>query len=94
MQGVLTAAQRNYVISHLEHQVCLNGISSYFLFAGADQDLSGITNNIVFRSSSASLQADNVIWIDEIPILFPVGQTSDLYYTDERQNLIFRHDIL
>lgn len=94
MQGVLTAAQRNYVISHLEHQVCLNGISSYFLFAGADQDLSGITNNIVFRSSSASLQADNVIWIDEIPILFPVGQTSDLYYTDERQNVIFRHDIL
>lgn len=52
------------------------------------------TNRIVFLLSKEDLRFEAIDEMEGLPILFPVSQQKELYFTDGNNNLIFCHDIL
>jgi hypothetical protein len=94
MQWILNTPQRQYVLFHLSQHIRLNGISKHFFFCENPDDVSRITDHIIFICSSAVLRRDSIKVIDGIPVLFPFQETMPFYYSDNRGNVIFTHDIL
>jgi hypothetical protein len=49
---------------------------------------------IKFRFAKNNTPTENIKWIDEIPILFPLSDNEIIYRFDNNDNLIFEQDIL
>lgn len=93
MQGKLTIAQRNYVLYHLSLLFDIpESIGQLFLFQSSVVE--GQAKSIVFIESGYPYKEDNVVRIEEIPILFPVFNGKAVYELDLHGNLIFNHDLI
>ena len=51
-------------------------------------------NQILFPLKSGPLIVDEVIWIGNLPVLFPMGNNNAWFRFDDNGNLVFEHDIL
>lgn len=94
MKGSLTVAQREYVLFHLNHHIVVTQeIRSRFFFDERNEE-PDLHDWIIFKSSIADLDFDKIIYVNDLPVLFPVSVKEFLFYFDDRGNLIFCHDIL
>jgi hypothetical protein len=87
----LNKHQIDYVIFHLGHSLELSEqISKSIVF---DQNVDGQEKKIVFPLSDKEIDMDNIIFRNDIPILFPVQKTEAPYIL-QNGNLIFNDDLL
>jgi hypothetical protein len=92
MKGRLNDIQKDYVLDHLSHHVELDRDLRARLRYGNGQasDVPGIS----FPAAQEGLDLDRVIWLDDIPVLYPVDRSAKEFYTLENRNLCFHHDLL
>lgn len=95
MIGFLSQSRRDYVLFHLGlHIKVSKELEQRFLFAEDLADIKNVSGKIVFPGSKDNLSVDSILNIDGLPILFPVAKRTDFFYCDERNNLVFSHDLL
>ncbi len=91
MKGVLNKQQIDYVFYHLGFVFEItNDLKNRIRFNSKPEN---DKNYILFKLSKEKLDVKNVLKINDIPVLFPLG-TSDKFYHFENNELIFDHDIL
>ncbi|HKL76012.1 MAG TPA: polysaccharide deacetylase family protein [Halanaerobiales bacterium] len=78
----------------MSHGIELNDIKKLFIFTTSKELSSDLKNKIVFTLSAQNLNSENILWVKDIPILFPMNNNQDLYSIDQNNNLIFHHDLL
>ncbi len=92
MKGWLTASQKQYILEHLGHHASLHQeITNSFCF-GTDSVVE--RPSIRFQTSADPLHLNKVLWIDKLPVLYPVANQPGTWYTFRDKNLIFHHDLL
>ncbi len=92
MKGWLTDSQKQFILEHLGHHAALReDITDLFCFEKLVPEKEAC---IQFNTSSDPLDLDRVIWIDELPVLYPVSDQPGTFYTIDGNNLIFHHDLL
>jgi len=92
MKGWLTKSQKQFILEHLgQHTELPQEILDAFSFGtqSAPSDLC-----IQFHTSEDPLDLDHILWIDKIPVLYPVRDQADRFYSIQGKNLIFHHDLL
>jgi hypothetical protein len=95
MKGFLTQSKLNYILFHLGNHIHLiKELSERFLFVQHPNVVATNTGRIIFMLSDKDIQPENVPDIDGLPILFPLSDRKEFYTIDDRNNLIFHHDIL
>ncbi len=94
MEDFLSNNQIDYILSHLNQSLDLDGIKKTFFFKHAEKLSDDVKNKIVFVLSKENLIDENILCIHNIPILFPLSDKKDLYSIDKNNNLIFHHDLL
>lgn len=88
MKSTLTANQLEYVLFHLNNIFELSPeIRKWMVFGKINE------GHICFTQSSKDFDEDSVLWIDDLPVLFPESYDSPIY-TLENGTLIFQHDLL
>lgn len=92
MKGNLNKKQIEYIYFHLNQIIDLSEVKNKIIFKPVSQD-NNLTPAIVFNTSSNNLKLNNIKWINDIPILFPLSPNDRFYYFDNNK-LIFEHDIL
>jgi len=94
MKGILSESKRSYVLLHLQHHLHVSAeISSRFVFT---ENLTTINHHgkIIFPLSGETFNIERIRYINNLPVLFPFQDSSELYKIDENQNLLFAHDFL
>jgi hypothetical protein len=92
MKGWLTESQKQFILEHLEHHAPLSlEIRNSFRF-GKDDPKKG--PGIYFRTSQEALDLNRLVWIDEVPVLYPIDGQPEKFYSLEGNSLIFHHDLL
>ena len=92
MKGWLTVSQKQFVLDHLgDHARFGQEISSCFCFG---DEASEQHASIHFPASEKPLDLEKIVWIDEIPILYPESGPGDSFYSLRDKQLIFHHDLL
>lgn len=82
-------AKTDYVLSHFKMSYHLPmEVEDQFVF---NDELNG-SGSINFKLSTADI-SDHIIHIEDIPVLFPLGNEKELYIISD-DSLIFQHDIL
>ncbi|MCP4312837.1 MAG: hypothetical protein GY790_16360, partial [Bacteroidetes bacterium] len=92
MKSRLTAIQLEYVLDHIGHHADLHDGLRQTLFYGVDQDPD--KPSVCFPASEEELNLDNVIRIEDIPVLYPVAEDTNVFYGFNDKNLCFHHDLL
>ncbi len=88
MKGTLTINQREYVLFHLNSIFELSPeIRKWMVFSDT------IDGHICFLPSAKAFDEETVLWVDDLPVLFP-NNFNDKIYTFENGTLIFHHDLL
>lgn len=96
MNGFLTQQKIDYLLYHLSFHLesqTFSQLQSKFVFTQDTNYDPNPTGKIVFPLSSDYFNFKNVMWINDIPVLFPLKQ-QHTFYSIENNNLIFHHDIL
>lgn len=92
MKGWLTESQKQYILEHLGHHVTLSPeLTEYFSFGSLPPKEESC---IHFHTSQHSLDLDKVLWIDELPVLYPCSGRQSEFYSVHGKQLIFHHDLL
>ena len=92
MKGWLTESQKQFVLDHLgDHALIGQEILDCFYFGEAPPKE---TTSIYFPINENPLDLEKVMWIDEIPILYPGSEQEGSFYTLRDKQLIFHHDLL
>lgn len=92
MKGKLSSPQLDYVFEHLGHHAETGNDLRQLICYGEQQPGQG--KSILFPASEKEMDLNKVIWIDGIPVLYPVDQDSRSFYTMEADCLCFHHDLL
>ena len=88
MNGSLTIKQREYVLFHLERFVEMpSELKEKFVFGEAHD------NKICFVQNENAYDYKRVLWIDDLPVLFP-GDEKEKLFEFRSGTLIFKHDLL
>jgi len=94
MIGFLTNNQIEYVLYHLNLTVNLNDeLRRSMCFIKSENQLKGLTQDIIFIQSSKEYNENSVIYVEDLPVLFPNSSKIN-FYIIENNKLIFHHDIL
>ncbi|MGM0503186.1 MAG: polysaccharide deacetylase family protein [Bacteroidota bacterium] len=94
MNTFLNQQKLTYVLSHLNQPIDLSEIIKLFYFRSNKKLPNDLKNKIVFTLSAQKLNFENILWVEDIPILFPAKNKQELYSIDQNNNLIFHHDLL
>ena len=95
MKGFLNSIQIDYILFHLANHVQLMPeIREYFSFVKSLDETRKLEGRIVFFLSDQDLDANKVIRVNEIPVLFPVLNDKAIFFMDGNDNLIFSHDLI
>lgn len=92
MKSRLTAIQVDYVLDHLWHHAQV-GVQPGDLTLYGKKELPG-SASIYFPASEAAVDLEKVVWIDDIPVLYPVDASSTGFFTFHENSLHFHHDLL
>ncbi len=94
MNGSLNKEQVKYVLYHLNlHFRVSADIREHIQLIPAHSHQQIKPGSIVFKLSSEPFLIENVITARELPVLFPVGESSELFKW-ENGSLVFQHDLL
>lgn len=92
MKKRLSDSKIQYILEHLGHHARISEeISSRFKFGSAPELGKAL---ICFPSSDEELEIERVIYIDQIPILYPVEPAMESFFSLQQNNLVFHHDLL
>ena len=93
MKGPLNEIQIAYLLEHLGHHA---GMGEKLLANLNYGPKSGDTSNpgIYFPASEKSLDLEQVIHIEDLPVLYPVSEEKEAFYSFQGDQLIFHHDLL
>ena len=92
MKGKINKNKIDYVIFHLRHAICFdNELLKFFCYNTNLESLSG--PKVIFKLSEWAYDSTRVKWIDDIPVLFPIGHHDRFYYW-EGESLVFEHDLI
>jgi len=100
MKGWLTESQKQFVFDHLgDHARFGQEILDCLYFGEAlpgeiTRETSKVSNSIYFPFNNNPLDLEKVIWIDNIPVLYPCSAEVGNFYTLSGKQLIFHHDLL
>jgi hypothetical protein len=90
MDYKLDKSKLNYVLFHLKQHIEIStALEDLFLFDNLEDDKNN--SHIIFPQSENPLNIDNIIYINNIPVLFPIKNTSDIY-TIKGSSVLFNHD--
>lgn len=90
----MLASRIDYVLYHLSFMSDnINELVKYCRFINNGDKITG-ANQICFRLGDGKLLFDEIKWIDELPILYPLSNNEFWYRFDDAGNLIFEHDLL
>ncbi len=93
MKGHLNERQIGYLLEHLGHHAIMGeGLLSRIKYGLKPGDI--VTPGIFFPSSDSCLELEQVIYIEDLPVLYPVSENKDLFYSFQGNHLIFHHDLL
>ena len=92
MKSRLTSIQVDYVLDHISHHVIMDEALRLRIAYGQKPPTDSAT--ISFPASEEELDLDKVIRIDTIPVLYPVNQVNDAFFSMDGNNLCFHHDLL
>lgn len=93
MQGYLNDNHIEYIFYHLAFRFQITDeIRKRISFNRNDTPEEFETGKIVFSLSDKKLDLENILSIDEVPILFPIGKKAS-YYEWKDNTLVFNHDI-
>jgi len=92
MKSKLTSIQVDYVLDHIRHHAELGDDLRQLITYGEKSVPEKPSIN--FPASEEELDLEGVIWIDEIPVLYPVAKVSDAFYEFDENSLCFHHDLL
>ena len=92
MKTRLTAIQLEYVLEHIGHHIELHKELRQALFYGKTQPPDKPA--ILFPAAENELNLDDVIYIDHIPVLYPLEKGKNAFYTLDSKSLYFHHDLL
>ncbi len=88
MKNALSTNQREYFLFHLAQSLELSSsIRKKFVFSGQKD------GHICFYQHDKELNENQIISIENIPILFP-GDNKKAVYTFKEGTLVFHHDLL
>ena len=94
MKGYLNQEQIDYVLYHLNNHVTLNKIiRNSLVFTFSKNDIPNYSDKIIFILSDKALDLEEVLYLDQIPVLFPVSK-SEYSFTRVDGNIVFNHDFL
>lgn len=93
MKGILTENQIHYVFYHLNLIVDFSEYIHSFEIDYQKNELKGYHNKVVFKLSDDGLSLDNIRWLKQIPIVFPIAK-NNTPYTIKNGILVFHHDFL
>ena len=92
MKGILSDNQRNYLFYHLNFFVDLNDeLKSRISFNASIH--SETQAKIVFPQSEKPFDVNQIILIQDIPVLFPISEINE-FYSVQGNSVIFHHDML
>ncbi len=92
MQGFLNTKQIEYILFHLNYIIDIQQIKEHLFFSkNNNKDINQA--KIIFKLSKKKLDEQNILSINNIPILFPISKENQ-FFRFEKNNLIFEHDIL
>ncbi len=78
-----------YILQHLQHHIEMEPALAERLFYGHSLQQAGL----YFPVSEQKLHPDKVLWIKEIPILFPLSDSQELFRV-EGESVCFSHDLI
>ncbi len=92
MMEKLSESRINYLLEHLEHHARIpEDLSSRFRFGTLAKEGEA---SIYFPLSDAELDLSSIIYINDIPVLYPVERGQEAFYTMHGNKLVFHHDLL
>jgi hypothetical protein len=94
VEGYLSKQKINYTLFHVSQSVDLHTTKDLFYFCTSQNVPADLKNKIVFKLSSKNLNFENILWVEDLPILFPTNNQQEPYSFDQNNNLIFHHDLL
>lgn len=95
MIGSLDQNKIDYILFHLTQHVDLHDDwLSKFHFISNKAGIKNLERKIVFPLSAEELKPEKALWVDGIPILFPLSDKQQIFYFDQNNNLCFHHDLL
>jgi hypothetical protein len=90
VNGILNDNQISYVFYHLSFFIEIEHYTIFFSFS----DKKNLKkNHIKFNLSLSDLKLENILYVDDIPILFPLSRKK-IFFRQEEKNIIFEHDLL
>lgn len=94
MKGFLNFEQIEYVLFHLNNHIILNrGIRESLIFIKSPLEIPKYPDKIIFILSEKELEMKEIIYINEIPVLFPNSHEKQSFYSQDG-NIIFNHDFI
>ncbi|MCJ7449323.1 MAG: polysaccharide deacetylase family protein [Bacteroidales bacterium] len=94
MKGFLNHSQIEYVLYHLGHHVLLHDqLKEKFVFLKSAEEISNLRGRIIFLLSKNSYNNSESLYINGIPILFPLSGEPKVY-SNFNGNIIFNHDLI
>jgi hypothetical protein len=94
MTGALSKSQIKYVLYHVNQHVNIDLLKWDVLLFGAGHLRNAENKRIVFPLSKAPLNLDEIVYVNEVPVLFPISASKEGYRFDSHGNLVFEHDFL
>lgn len=92
MKDWLTASQKQFILDHLaDHAQIGQEILDCLYFGEEPPEQSA---SIYFPKNNSPLDLEKVIWMNEIPVLYPCPEAKDSFYTLSGKRLTFHHDLL
>ena len=92
MKEQLSESRIDYLLEHLGHHARIpEDLSSRFRFGSGLETGKAL---IYFPLSDLELDLSKLIYIDQIPVLYPVDMEEEAIYSIQGRSLIFHHDIL
>lgn len=91
MKDWLTAPQKQFILDHLGDHAQIGPEVLACLCFGEEKP--GNEASIYLPINNKPLDLDKILWINEIPILYPVAEDRDQLYSMKGKHLIFHHDL-
>jgi hypothetical protein len=94
MKGVLNQEQIKYMLYHLQQHMEFNeDLKNSMVFLRSGENIDIYSNKIIFLLSETEFSLEEVKWIGNLPVLFPLAQTDSFFHL-RNGNIVFHHDIL
>ncbi len=94
MNNYLSTERINYILDHLQQTVDISSLRDHFVYLKDTSEIHQYDNKIIFLLSDRGLDLNKINFYEGIPILFPVLNTENSFFSFQGTNIVFNHDVL